>query len=300
LCINGYIHKIQKAIHTPGLLLSHPIARLLPARIFLKLCYYHKTGQKLDLRKPVLFNEKLQWLKLYDRQPDYSNLVDKYEVRKYVAQTIGKKYSIPLLGMWNTVDEIPFDMLPDQFVLKCTHDSGGLVFCKNKHSFDTVSTCDFLKKRLTKNWYWAGREWAYKKIKPRIIAEKLMVDESGIELKDYKIFCFNSEPRIIQVDFERFTEHKRNFYSPQWEFQPFALKYPNRPNIVIPKPQSLDLMLELAKKLSAGKIFTRVDMYVIKNEIYFGELTFYPEGGYGSFVPSEWNRVFGDWITLPL
>ena len=246
-----------------------------------------------------MFNEKLQWLKLHDRQPHYSDLVDKYEVRKYIAKTIGEEYLIPLLGVWDSFDEIPFDSLPNEFVLKCTHDSGGIMICHDKKYFDLSMARNFFDKRLSKNYFWNFREYAYKYIRPRIIAEKLMVDESGVELKDYKMFCFNGEPKIIQVDFGRFTEHKRNFYDLSWGYQNFALLYPTDPNVTITEPDCLVLMLELARKLSAGKMHMRVDFYVIEGKTYFGELTFYHEAGYGKFDPPEWNKTFGDWLILP-
>jgi hypothetical protein len=298
--MGNLLHKIKKAFCCPEIILFRLVPhRLLSDRIYLKAQYFLKTGQKLNFDNPLLFNEKIQWLKLYDRHPEYSAMVDKYEVRKYVTQTIGEEYLIPLLGVWNTFDEIPFDTLPDEFVLKCTHDSGSIVICQNERTFDLTKNHNFFKNRLAINYYWKNREWVYKNIKPRIIAEKLMIDESGFELKDYKIFCFNGEPKIIQVDSGRFTDHKRNFYSPEWEYQHFSLKYPTDPHITIEKPEPLELMLDLAGKLSAGKIHVRVDLYVIKSKIYFGELTFYHESGYGRFDPPEWNKVFGDWMILP-
>jgi hypothetical protein len=276
------------------------LSRPLPDSLYLKLMYRHKTDRNLNLVKPVLFNEKIQWLKLYDRDPDYISMADKYEVRKYVSKTIGEEYLIPIFGIWDSFDVIPLESLPDQFVIKCTHDSGGIFICKDKRHFNRNEARNFFINRLNKNFYWHYREWVYKSIKPRIIAEKLMVDESGNQLKDYKIFCFNGEPRVIQVDIDRFSEHKINFYSLDWEILPFEINHPSAPNITIPKPQSLGLMLELAKKLSMGKIHVRVDMHIISDRVYFGELTFYSNAGYEQFNPPEWNRIFGDWMTLPI
>ena len=295
------INKVKKVIHHPELIFKKIMAsRLLPDRIVLKCYYRYKTGKKLNLKNPVLYNEKLQWIKLYDRHSEYSDMIDKYEVRKYIAQTIGDDYLIPLFGVWNSFDDIPFNTLPNQFVLKCTHDSGGIVICKDKQSIDLNSTRSFFIKRLSKNYYRTpNREWAYKNIRPRIIAEKLMVDESKNELKDYKIYCFNGKPQIVQVDFDRFIDHKRNFYSLDWKYQPFSLKYPTAPDITINKPQNFLLMLDLAKKLSYEKMHVRVDLYAIENKIFFGELTFYHGGGYEIFYPPEWEKIFGDWLTLP-
>ena len=294
------LRKIKKAIQHPELIPLKLIpGHLLPDSFYLKCLYKNKTGKKLNLNNPLLYNEKIQWLKLYDRQQKYSNLSDKYEVRDFITHTIGNDYLVHIYGVWNSFDEIPFNELPNEFVLKCTHDSGSIIFCKNKNLFDIPKTRDYFLKILAKNYYWDKREWAYKNIRPRIIAEKLMIDESSFGLKDYKIFCFNGEPKIIQVDFDRFTDHKRNFYSLQWEYQPFALKYPTAPQINIPRPSNLLLMLELAKKLSVGITHVRVDFYSIGNKIFFGELTFYHGAGFEHFDPSEWNRIFGDWMILP-
>jgi hypothetical protein len=226
-------------------------------------------------------------------------MADKYEVRKYIAEKIGEEYLIPLLGVWNTFEDIDFNSLPDQFVLKCTHDSGGVVICKDKNAFDLKAARKKIVIHLKRNFYWYGREWAYKNIKPRIIAEKFMVDESGTELKDYKILCFNGEPRLIQVDFDRFVKHKRNLYSTEWQYQLVELGYPTYPQIRIKKPESLELMLQLAKKLSFGIPHLRVDLYSIKQKIYFGELTFYHGSGFEKFTPSEWDKTLGDWLELP-
>jgi hypothetical protein len=292
--------KIKKVLQDPRIiplkLFQNP---LLPDRTFLKLQYRYRTGEKLNFEKPILYNEKLQWLKLYDRKSEYTNMADKYEVRKYISQLIGDEYLIPIYGVWDTFDDIPFDTLPDEFVLKCTHDSGGIKICQNKEKFDTAKGRNFFKRKLGKNYYWRFREYVYKNIKPRIIAEKYMVDESGVQLKDYKIFCFNGEPKIIQVDIDRFTAHKRNLYSLQWEYLPLSLCYPTDPSIIIQRPIFLELMLDLARKLSAGKIHVRVDLYNIVNKIYFSELTFFHGSGYERFNPPEWNRTFGDLMTLP-
>ncbi|MDR0304647.1 MAG: hypothetical protein LBH98_07790 [Chitinispirillales bacterium] len=296
--INKFIDRFTAPLQT---FIRYPLS-VFPDDIYLILKYYSKTGRKLNLKNPVLFDEKLQWLKLYDRQLEYTNLADKYEVRKFVAQTIGEEYLIPNYGVWDNFDEIPFDTLPDKFVLKCTHDSGSVVICKNKSSFDMYKTGSYFKKRLSQNFYWHRREWVYKNIKPRIIAEKLMVDESQTELKDYKIYCFDGEPKIIEVIFNRFTQNpKENFYSPQWEYQPLATgDYETDPNTVIQKPKRLEQMLDLARKLSAGKIHLRVDFYVINDKIYFGELTFYNAAGNTGFNPPQWDKIFGDWMVLPI
>jgi len=273
---------------------------VLPDALFLKIEYWLKTGKKLNLKNPVLFNEKIQWLKLNDRRPEYPSLADKYEVRDYVAKTIGEKYLIPLYGVWDTFDEIPFDKLPDQFVLKCTHDSGSVVICKDKQSLDMAKTRKHFKRRLARNWYWRSRQWVYKDIKPRIIAEKLLVEENNAKLNDYKIFCFNGEPKINCVKFYGSDGCKVNFYSPKWEYQPFTvMACQTDPNAPLEKSESLNLMVDLARKLSAQKTHVRVDFYYINKAVYFGELTFYHAEGLLGFDPPEWNKTFGDWMKLP-
>jgi hypothetical protein len=280
--------------------LAYYFGRFLSDKNFLKLEYHAIMGDKLNFKTPITFNEKLHWLKIYDKKSIYTKMADKYEVRDYVSEKIGEEYLIPLLGVWNKFSDIDFNLLPNQFVLKCTHDSKSVIICMDKTIFSISHASEQIKKCLKINYYYFCREWAYKNIKPKIIAEKYMVDESGTELKDYKIYCFNGDPKIIQVDFNRFTGHKRNFYSTQWKYQNIELIYPSYSDIIIKKPQLLNIMLDCAKKLSAETMFLRTDFYLINDKIYFGELTFYPEAGYGRFIPAEWDKLFGDWLDLPL
>lgn len=265
---------------------------------YLKIAYSCKFDKKLNLQNPTTFNEKLQWLKLNDRNHKYTMFVDKYEVRRFIEKKIGKKYLIPLLGVWKDVEEINFDELPNQFVLKCTHDSGSLVICNDKSKLDLTKVKKKLNKFLKRNYYWGGREWGYRNINPRIIAEKYMVDESGTELKDYKFFCFNGTPKIIQVDFDRFKSHKRNLYNTNWEYIPAALQYPTEPQKRISKPQNLDEMLRLAELLSENIPFLRVDFYSINDRVFFGELTFFPGSGHEKFYPEKYDDILGDWLQL--
>lgn len=225
-------------------------------------------------------------------------MVDKYEVRNYIKNIIGEEYLIPLIGVYDSFEEIDFDKLPNQFVLKCTHDSGGIVICYDKSKFNIDAARKKINKHLKRNYYYSGREWPYKNIKPRIICEKYMVDESGTELKDYKIFCFNGVPRIIQVDFNRFKEHKRNMYDTGWNYIPISYNYPSDSNKLIKKPRNLEDMLKFAKMLSQNYPFVRVDFYSIYNKIYFGEITFYPASGFGIFNPETYDYLLGSWITL--
>jgi len=283
-------------------ILNRPIIRnITPESWFLRVRYYFYIEKKLNLKNPITFHEKLQWLKLNYRNPILNKLADKFEVRNFVASRIGENHLIPLIGgPWGKFEDIDFDMMPKQFVLKTTHDSGGVVICSNKDIFDNHAAKEFLNTHLRRKFYWIGREWSYKNITPRIIAEKLMVDESGYELKDFKIFCFNGVPKVIQVDFDRFTEHKRNFYSTDWKYLGFTTNiHPTDPDIKISRPKSLDSMLSIAEKLSKGLPHVRVDLYMIYDEIYFGELTFYHESGFAKFNIEKWDTTLGEWLELP-
>lgn len=266
---------------------------------FLKWNYEIKMNKRLDLENPQTFNEKLQWLKLYDRAPEYTKMVDKYEAKQYVANIIGQEYIIPTLGIYDRFEDINFENLPNQFVLKCTHDSGGLVICNDKTKVKIDEVKNKINDSLKKNYYYSGREWPYKNVKPRIIIEKYMVDESGKELKDYKIFNFNGIPKFIQVDFNRFKGHQRKIYSIDWKELDFNLVYSINKETKINKPDNLKKVLELAKKISKNHPFLRTDFYIINDKIYFGEITFFPEAGFGKFVPEKWDKILGNMLELP-
>ena len=275
------------------------MGRILPDKLWIQMKFVARTGKFPNLRNPKSFNEKLQWLKLYNRKPEYCAMVDKYEVKKIIAERIGEEYVIPTLGVWNRVEDIDFDSLPDQFVLKCTHDSGGLVICKDKTQLDLDAAKKKLQRSMNTSYFWHGREWPYKSVKPRIIAEKYMVDESGVELKDYKVFNFNGVPKMIQVNFNRFVNHTINLYDIEWNYLDMELNYPTDPKVEIKKPECLDEMLALAKKLSAEIPFLRTDFYVVDGKIYFGELTFFPGSGFNVIKPDLVEREMGSWIALP-
>lgn len=296
------LKSFTKVVLHPRLLLIKLLyynAHLINDKRYLSWMFYLKCGYKLDWESPKSFCEKLQWLKLYNKKSIYTDLVDKYEVKSIVSDLIGTEYIIPTLGVWNNFDEIDFDELPNQFVLKCTHDSGGLVVVKDKRGLNKEETEAKIVRSLARDYYILARETPYKDVKPRIIAEKYMVDESGTELKDYKIFCFSGVPKFIQVDFGRFTNHCRNIYDVNWNKLDMKLLYPTDENVNIQKPICLDTMLEIASRLSTGIPFVRIDLYSIYDKIYFGEFTFFPEAGYEQFAPQEWNRKLGDWIMLP-
>lgn len=273
--------------------------RFIPDEIYLKILYRLRMGKRLNLDNPQTFNEKLQWLKLYDRKPIYTTMVDKFEAKKYVASIIGEEYIIPTLGVWERFEDIDFNQLPDQFVLKCTHDSGGLVICRDKSSLDIEAARKKIKSSLKTNYYWVFREWPYKNVYPRIIAEQYLEDESKTELKDYKVFNFDGEPKLIEIDFDRFFSHKRNIYTTDWELINMAIQYPTDPNRNFDKPTVLEEIIDLSRKLSASIPHLRTDFYCIGDRILFGELTFYHESGFGKFSSPEWDYILGSWIKTP-
>ena len=270
-----------------------------------KLCvslqYRIMLNKRLDLNNPKSFNEKIQWLKLYDRRPEYTVYVDKYKVRDYIAKTIGKKYLIPLLGVWNTPDEIDFNKLPNQFVLKCNHDSGGICICSNKSTFDIKSAKKKLRKSLDTDYYLRFREWPYKNVSRKIIAEQYMEDElETLSLRDYKFLCFDGKVKCCFVCSDRNTKEGLHvtFFDSDWNVLPFERHYPARKE-GLPKPKCYEEMVMLAEKLSKAIPFVRVDFYEIKGKVYFGELTLYPGSGFEEFTPRSADEWLGDFIKLP-
>lgn len=279
--------------------LRYAYMHLIPEEWYLRRRFKRELGYSLDLDTPRTFNEKLQWLKLHDRNPQYARMVDKYEAKKYVAELIGEEYIIPTLGVWNHFDEIDFEKLPEQFVLKCTHDSGSIAICKDKKTFDKKVARKKIEQGLRYNYFYAGGfEWPYKNVKPRIIAEKYMVDESRMELKDYKIHNFNGKPKFIEVDYDRFREHKQIFYSTDWEKLEYARSYAIEKGREIERPQALEEMLVLAKKLAKGHNYLRTDFYSIEEELYFGEMTFYPAAGFGPWYPQDIDEKLGECLNI--
>ncbi|MBQ6733882.1 MAG: glycosyl transferase [Lachnospiraceae bacterium] len=265
---------------------------------FLKKKFRVMCGTEPDLVCPQTFNEKMQFLKLHDRNPAYTQMVDKYAVKEYVARQTDQVHVFTPLGVWDRFEDIPFETLPESFVLKCTHDSGSVVFCRDKRRFDQKAAGKKLRRALKQNYFYIGREWPYKNVKPRIMAETLFSDESGYELKDYKVFVFHGRPRLIEVDFNRFGEegHHRNLYTPEWEFLEAEIEYPSDRNRVFDKPVFLETMLEAASELAGSIPFVRVDFYHTGEALYFGEFTFYHDGGTGEFRPAAFGKQMGNWI----
>lgn len=267
---------------------------------YITLKYFYKIGKKLDFNNINTFNEKLQWLKLYDRNPKYTRMVDKYEAKEYVGEIIGKEHIIPTVGIYNNFNEIKWENIPNEFVIKCTHDSGGLVICKEKKEFNIRDARKKINKSLKQNYYYQGREWPYKNIKPRIIIEEYIKDTKSKDLKDYKIFCFNGKPQLILVCSNRNGAFKNtDFYDIDWNLMPFTRQnHTNNPK-GIEKPKKLEEMLNIAEKLSKDIPFVRVDLYEVNGKIYFGELTFYPSSGFEGFNPVEYDKILGDMLELP-
>ena len=273
---------------------------MLSDRKFLTKKYRLKMGKPLDLNSPVTFNEKLQWLKLYDRKDIYSKMVDKYEVKEYVSKIIGDEYIIPTLGVYDNFDEIDFSKLPKQFVIKCTHDSGGLVICKDKSKLNVEEAKLKINKSLKTNYYYCGREWPYKNVKPRIIVEEFISNKNS-DVNDYKFFCSNGKVFCFKIDFDRFINHRANYYDVKGNLLRFGEEVcPPDFNRQLKLPVNLKKMVDLAKILSKNIAFLRVDFYEVNNKILFGELTFFPAGGMGKFIPEEWDKKLGDFIDLSM
>lgn len=302
------MQSLVKYIRLPRLLLAALLREYgfwIPDKLYLQMLYYLRVGKRLSLTNPQTFSEKLQWLKLYDRQPRYTMMVDKLAAKDYVASIIGQKYVIPTLGVWNKPEDIDFDILPQQFVLKTTHGggSGGVVVCRNKNALDGKVTERILRRALKDNIYRAYREWPYKNVPRRILAEQYIEDTTHPDgdITDYKLYCFNGEPRFCQVIGSRHSDETIDFFDLEWQHQPFcglnpvakpASKQPERPIHFME-------MLSIARSLAEGIPFCRIDLYDTNEQPYFGEVTFYPASGMGVFRPASYNEVLGHLIQFP-
>ena len=275
-------------------------AGLFPDDKFVKDRFRTEMGRELDLENPVTYTEKLQWLKIYDHRPEYTTMVDKYEVKKYVADKIGAEYVIPMLGAWDRAEDIDFDALPDRFVLKVSHDSGGLVICKDKSKLDIPAVIRKFRPLMKRNYYYGTREWPYKNVKPRIIAESYMEDSRCGELRDYKFFTFGGEPKVLYIAQGRGRGEPTvaDFFDMEFNHLPFTIDHDMAPELP-QKPACFEEMKRLAAVLSQGTPQLRVDFYEVDGKVYFGEMTFFHCSGMEAFHPEQWDRVFGDWVTLP-
>ncbi len=298
---------LKKILNNPIDTILYAITRsrlrlLIPDKLYLKFLWWLHYGKALNLKNPQTFTEKIQWLKLFDRNPHYTQIVDKYAVKDIVGKIIGEEYIIPTYGVWDNPSEIDWDSLPQKFVLKTTHGGGsqGVVICTNKSTFDKNKAIRNLKKAMRQNAYYKLGEWPYKNVPKRIIAEQLLETPDAKELSDYKFFCFNGNPKFLKVDFGRFSNHHANYYDLHWNILPFGeAKYPPLEDKKFMAPPNFEVMVLLAKKLSKGYKFIRIDFYNIAGKIYFGECTFYPASGLGRFTSVEADYEIGKLLEIP-
>lgn len=302
--MNRYIRMVKQFVLDPkvrfGYLTRAGFYNHMSDEEYLSRKYQLYFGQKLDLQNPQTFNEKLQWLKLYNRKPEYTVMVDKYKVREYIAQELGEEYLIPLLGVWDNPDEIDFDALPNQFVLKCNHNSGlGMCICKDKSELDISKVKVELRKGLKQDYYLTGREWPYKDVPRKIIAEKYMEDVSG-DLKDYKFYCFNGEMKFVMINSDRNTSRptRADYFDRDFNWLDFTCGY-SHAEVHPKKPEQFEKMVAIVEKLAKGLPHIRVDLYDCNGKIYFGELTFFDGSGFDKIEPLEWDYKIGKLLKLP-
>ena len=308
--MNRILYRLTRLFKEPWhyvFIIVYHTRTLWPDKLYLSLIYRSKMGHWIDWKNPKSFTEKLQWLKVYDYKPEYTKMVDKLAAKDYVASRIGEEYIIPTLGVWDRVEDIDWDFLPEQFVLKTTHGGGGcgVAVCSDKIHFDKSKAIKKLQISMHSNAGKTYREKPYLNVPRKIIAEKYIVehnvresDESS-DLRDYKFFCFNGKVKFFKIDFGRFVDHHANYYSPEGKLLPFGEKglEPDPSHIEV-MPNNLSRMIDIAQKLSNGFKFLRVDLYNVNENIYFGELTFYPAAGIGSFAPEKWDKTIGSWLNI--
>lgn len=302
--------RITRILKNPYIILAKLImgrCHFISDKVYLDVLFRATFSRRIDWDNPTTFNEKLQWMKVYYRKPSMTQMVDKCAVKAIVKDLIGEMHVIPTIGLWDAFDDIDFDELPSQFVLKCTHDSGGLIIVKDKDKLNRKEARAIINKSMNRNYYWVGREWPYKEVKPRIIAEQLMInshDSNGYdgELRDYKFFCFSGEPQYLFIASDRNTpgrEVKFDYFDMEFNRLPVAQSVHPNSEYAIEKPKSFDTMVSIARKLSAGFPQVRIDLYEIDGEVYFGEYTFFHCGGFDPFIPEEYDYIWGDKIKLP-
>ncbi len=299
MTLTNFIHKATKAICNPSYTLYkivRGLSSLFSDSIYIKLTYFLQNGACLNLKTPKTFNEKLNWLKIHDHNPLYTLLADKYEVKDYVAQKIGKEFVVPSIGVWNKFEDIDFDSLPDEFVLKATHNSGGITICHDKKLLDLNKLNYDFNTILNTNWYYTSHEWVYRDIPPRIIADTLLKTKTSSEIKDYKFWCFNGKPRIMYIT-NKGENISENFYD--MNFMPLDINH-GFPRSVpeYERPAEFDLMKQLAEKLAQDIPFVRIDFFDIDGQVYFGEYTFYDWGGMRAFATKDMDIMLGNWIDI--
>lgn len=295
-------NRIKRLLNKPKDYIRYSILRIpfLPDTLRIRIMWNKWMDYPLNLKHPKTFNEKLQWMKLNDRNPLYTKLVDKYAVKEYVKDIIGAQYIIPTLAVWDSVEEMDISKLPNQFVLKTTHDSGGVCICKDKKNFDITAARSKLNKSLNFDYYKLASEWPYKNVPRRIIAEQYLEDDRYHELRDYKFFCFSGHVKALFIATERQSRKEPyfSFFDRDYNYLGITQGHP-QPPIPPEKPDNYELMIELAEKLSNGFPQVRVDFYEVNGKVYFGELTFFHHSGIVPFEPQKWDDIFGEWFVLP-
>lgn len=284
-----------------GKSLLYRFGGILSDSLYLRLMYYFQTGKLLHLKHPKTYNEKLQWLKLYDRRPEYTTMVDKYAAKGYVADIIGQEYIIPTLGVWDSPEKIAWDELPAQFVLKTTQGGGskGVVICRDKSLLNREETIKRLRSAMKQDMYKNWREWAYKGVKPRVIAEEFLSDgDENNSIKDYKFYCFNGKPLYCGVYSDRWGNKGADYFDMEWSHLPFTRRDVPFAKHTPARPQHFETMCQLSTLLSASHPHIRVDFYEVNDKVFFGELTFYTASGYGQFFPAQWDEVWGSMLDL--
>lgn len=275
--------------------------RFLPSKCYVKIHYEYFSGKKLDLNNPLDFNAKIEWYKVFFRPKLLNQLVDKFEVRSYVEKKIGSQYLNEIYGVYDNVVDIPFEKLPNKFVIKATHSSGHNVIVKDKNQLDIKKVSKKLNKWLRVNQYYRmGQEWAYKDVKPRYVVEKFLKENDKNTLVDYKFYCFNGEPKFIDVHLDREENHQQGCFDLDFQLLPFGKSKSYKSiSTNLEKPENLGEMVELSRKLSENIPFVRVDFYSVNGKSIFGEMTFYPSDARKKFYPEEYNKIIGDYFQLP-
>lgn len=303
--MNSLSRKIKTALSllkSPGKMIlpagQNGLLKFVPDRMYLRIAFKAEMGYRLNLKHPKTYNEKLQWIKLYDRKKEYTVYADKYRVREYISRTLGEEYLVPLIGVYRRASDIPWQELPDRFVLKCNHASGTNIICNDKKKLDLRQAEKQLDAWLITNEFWYGREWCYKDIEPCIICEEFLDTGNGSTPDDYKIMCFNGEPKLIQVHHDRYGNHTLDFMDENWKKTGIVQGPPNSTDD-IPKPAEFEAMMKIARILSKNMYYARVDLYLVHHQILFGEITMYPTSGFCKFDNPDTDIMLGKWIHLP-
>lgn len=301
----SFIGRVKLVVNNPyrlgGLVLRRVLSRFIENdETFIKWEFYLGMKKWPNLENPKTYNEKLQWMKLHDHNPDYVRMVDKALAKEWVKEKLGTdEYCIPTLGVYDNFKDIDFNKLPNQFVLKTTHDSGGVVVCRDKNEFDMKAAQVKLNRSLSHDYFLQHREWPYKEVPRKIIAEQYMEDVDGGSLKDYKFFCFDGEPKFMFIASDRGKDTRFDFFDMDFNHLPFEQGHPNSDHS-LQKPAGWGKMVDIARQLSKGMYHIRVDLYDVNGRIFFGEMTLFHFSGNVPFEPEEWDYKIGEMLRLPL